>query len=382
MSTLTHFVLAFSDPTLEKAYAKHTFSRRLLQGKIALGVGSLLYLAFGALDAWIVPEGYRTQVWVIRLAALICPLFVAISMFTPTFERASFVLLASLAFMANLGFLLTLPLIPLDKVSLFNTAILLTLFANYCLVGTRFIYALACALVVVVVYNVIFITTHGSNSLILMTHNFFFLCVNAMGGAVGYLQEFHLRKLFLREHELEEERKKHLNRALHDSLTGLPNRELLHDRLQQALAQSHREENFHSCYFIDLNGFKQINDGLGHEMGDKVLQAVAAQLRLAVRETDTVARLGGDEFFVVCQDIRSDDVTPIALAQGARLLSFIKQTRVDGLQGNPLTASIGVCIVPYEGATVTKLISRADKAMYRAKLANSNGGCALATAQD
>jgi diguanylate cyclase len=382
MSALTHFGLAFSDPALEKAYATHTFSRRLLQGKIALVVGSLLYLMFGALDAWIVPDGYRTQAWVIRLAALTCPLLVAISMFTPTFERASFVLLASLAFMANVGFLLTLPIIPLDKVSLFNTAILLTLFANYCLVGTRFIYALACAVIIVVAYNGIFIATHGTNSPMLMAHNFYFLCVNAMGGAVGYLQEFHLRKLFLRERELEEERQKHLKRALHDSLTGLPNRELLHDRLQQALAHSQREETFHSCYFIDLNGFKQINDGLGHEMGDRVLQAVAKQLRLAVRETDTVARLGGDEFFVVCQDIRSDDVAPIALAQGARLLSFIKQIRVDGLQRAPLTASIGICIVPYEGATISKLISRADKAMYRAKLANLNGGCALSTAQD
>jgi diguanylate cyclase len=179
------------------------------------------------------------------------------------------------------------------------------------------------------------------------------------------MQELQSRKLFLRETELENERLQHLEKSLHDSLTGLPNRDLLHDRIRQALAHTHRDGSTYAAFFIDLDGFKSINDNQGHAMGDQVLQTVAARLSIAVRDTDTVARLGGDEFFVLCKDVSGEfDAKDRAL----RLITAIESIASSiCLPEGSLSASVGICLLPYPGHTVNDILNRADKAMYKAK---------------
>lgn len=155
-----------------------------------------------------------------------------------------------------------------------------------------------------------------------------------------------------------------LHAALHDSLTNLPNRRLLRDRLDTALARSARSGSTVAVLFVDLDDFKAINDELGHDAGDEMLVAVARNIGSVLRTCDTVARLGGDEFVVVCEDVTADgDVARLA----RRILGAIR--RPVQLRGRRLevTASIGVA-VPVSGAeSPDELLRLADLAMYRAK---------------
>jgi diguanylate cyclase (GGDEF)-like protein len=152
--------------------------------------------------------------------------------------------------------------------------------------------------------------------------------------------------------------------ALHDGLTGLANRSLLVDRLAQTFARSEREPQHVSLFFCDLDGFKLINDSLGHEAGDEVLRTVAARLAALVRPNDTVARFGGDEFVLVCDGIDDREAVAVALRIADALSEPIE------LDARPLamTASIGIAVaqsgVPERGE---ELIRKADNAMYEVK---------------
>ncbi|MBC7859969.1 MAG: EAL domain-containing protein, partial [Burkholderiaceae bacterium] len=152
-------------------------------------------------------------------------------------------------------------------------------------------------------------------------------------------------------------------RANHDLLTGLPNRVLLLDRIEQAMAGASRQQTHAFVAFIDLDHFKDINDSLGHEAGDTLLREIATRLQACVREFDTVARLGGDEFVVVLQDECVDGALPIM----QRIIERIAQPVT--LMGEPhaVTCSIGVSVYPQDGGDAETLIKHADTAMYRAK---------------
>jgi diguanylate cyclase (GGDEF)-like protein/PAS domain S-box-containing protein len=152
--------------------------------------------------------------------------------------------------------------------------------------------------------------------------------------------------------------------AEHDALTGLPNRLLLNDRLDQAIAMAHRNAATLAVLFMDLDGFKHINDSLGHSAGDKLLQSIAKRLLLCVRGPDTISRQGGDEFLVVLQDIERAEDAAIA---AKRILKALAETHsIDG-HDLQITASIGVSIYPDDGMDSETLIKNADTAMYQAK---------------
>ncbi len=152
--------------------------------------------------------------------------------------------------------------------------------------------------------------------------------------------------------------------AEHDSLTGLPNRTLFCDRVGQAIALARRHRGRAAVLFLDLDGFKQINDSLGHAAGDKLLQSVAKRLLACVRDPDTVSRYGGDEFAVLLQDVhRHQD----AAATARRVLRALAEVHsVDGHQVH-ITASVGMSIYPDDGSDAETLVGNADTAMYRAK---------------
>jgi diguanylate cyclase (GGDEF)-like protein/PAS domain S-box-containing protein len=152
--------------------------------------------------------------------------------------------------------------------------------------------------------------------------------------------------------------------AYHDPLTGLPNRLLFQDRLQLAVAQAHRARDRLAVLFADLDGFKLINDSLGHAVGDKVLEKVAERLVSCVREGDTVARLGGDEFTLILPGLHRPDELP-ALAE--KILHLLRRPlRVDGRELY-VTASLGASLYPDDGEDAPTLVKNADTAMYRAK---------------
>src|SRR6185437_4724923 len=149
-------------------------------------------------------------------------------------------------------------------------------------------------------------------------------------------------------------------RAGHDALTGLPNRNLLVDRLHQAVSYADRYERRVAVAYIDLDKFKFVNDTLGHEAGDQLLVEVAHRLQGCVRESDTVARLGGDEFAIVLYDQATEDVTMHAMQ---RILSSIAEPiHIDGGEIRT-TCSIGFSFFPQDGRDVDTLLKNADAAM-------------------
>jgi diguanylate cyclase (GGDEF)-like protein/PAS domain S-box-containing protein len=152
--------------------------------------------------------------------------------------------------------------------------------------------------------------------------------------------------------------------ALHDTLTGLPNRAMFADRAREAVAHARRHGKNAAFLFVDLDNFKQINDRLGHEVGDGLLKAIAARLRAAVRGDDFVARIGGDEFCVLLLDI-ADPREAAAVAQ--KLLHELGASYRIGGHELHSGASIGIACVPLDGEDVATLLRLADTAMYRAK---------------
>jgi diguanylate cyclase (GGDEF)-like protein/PAS domain S-box-containing protein len=164
------------------------------------------------------------------------------------------------------------------------------------------------------------------------------------------------------DRKLAEARLRHM--ALHDALTGLPNRTLLEDRLGQAIAMAHRNRKQVAVLMLDLDRFKNINDSLGHHVGDLVLQAVAARLRSGLRESDIVARLGGDEFVIVLPSVGSrQDVESVA----QKVLAGMVEPFL--IRGRELRVglSIGVCEYPVDGENPESLLQCADAALYEAK---------------
>ena len=152
--------------------------------------------------------------------------------------------------------------------------------------------------------------------------------------------------------------------AEHDFLTGLPNRMLLNDRIGQAIAVAQRHQNKVAVLFLDLDGFKQINDSLGHPIGDKLLQSVANRLVACVRGSDTVSRQGGDEFVALLSEVRQPQDAAIT---AGKMLRAVAEAHSIGRHELRITTSIGVSIYPEDGRDAETLVKNADTAMYEAK---------------
>jgi diguanylate cyclase (GGDEF)-like protein/PAS domain S-box-containing protein len=186
---------------------------------------------------------------------------------------------------------------------------------------------------------------------------------DSSGTTVRYVAVFH----DITELRQKDEHIRHL--AFHDALTGLPNRALLHDRLQHALKRAQREGARLSVTFIDLDRFKAINDTLGHDVGDLLLQEVANRIKGRLRSADTVARMGGDEFVVLMEDLaEAGDCACLAqeiIDEIARPMSLNGHTIEIG-------ASMGMAFYPGNGTDTIELMKCADIAMYAAKSAGRN----------
>ncbi|PIQ99679.1 MAG: hypothetical protein COV66_11040 [Nitrospinae bacterium CG11_big_fil_rev_8_21_14_0_20_45_15] len=174
--------------------------------------------------------------------------------------------------------------------------------------------------------------------------------------------------------ELERKRSEEVikNMAYHDALTGLPNRMLLNDRLKMGLAHAQRNKRIMAILFIDLDGFKEINDNYGHGIGDLILQGVADRLTQCIREEDTLSRLGGDEFIVFLPRISS-----VADAENLaeKLLTVVRTPFYFDSQMMTVSLSIGISFFPKDGKSASTLLKKADEALYLAKNKGKNTYC-------
>lgn len=169
---------------------------------------------------------------------------------------------------------------------------------------------------------------------------------------------------------LDELQRQREREAMHDALTGLPNRRYLQEWLALALAAAGRAGRGLVLLYFDLDGFKAVNDNLGHEAGDRVLQAIAARLRRTMRASDFVARLGGDEFVAALPE-----APPATALSGLidRLHRDLAKAPIPELSDGAVSASIGVARFPDNGADASELLSAADRAMYEAKTSRRTG---------
>jgi diguanylate cyclase (GGDEF)-like protein/PAS domain S-box-containing protein len=158
--------------------------------------------------------------------------------------------------------------------------------------------------------------------------------------------------------------------ATHDALTELPNRALFYDRLEHALANARRNARHVGVLYLDLDGFKSVNDTFGHEGGDDLLSEVANRLSNCLRESDTVARLGGDEFTFCLENIQH--AADAAIVAKKIFASIAEPFKVAGHEVL-ITASMGICLYPKDGLNVQELLRNADAAMYAVKNAGKNG---------
>ncbi|OGQ97688.1 MAG: diguanylate cyclase response regulator [Deltaproteobacteria bacterium RIFOXYD12_FULL_57_12] len=200
------------------------------------------------------------------------------------------------------------------------------------------------------------------------------------GGAKDFVSKpFDLAEVLMRVHNMLEVRLLHKaarnhgkmleSLALHDPLTGLANRRLLTDRISMALVHARRNKSAMAMVYLDLDGFKQINDTLGHGTGDVLLKMVSGRLVATVRAEDTVARLGGDEFIIALWHISGSDY---AATVAAKVIKAVSQPYdIEGHTVN-ITVSAGVSIYPVHGEDADTLMKNADLALYKAKSAGKN----------
>jgi len=195
-------------------------------------------------------------------------------------------------------------------------------------------------------------------------------CADDLATVNGALQA-EVRERELLEHELaaaQEQEKSARDAAFHDPLTSLPNRVLFNDRLEHGLLQAKRHARTLAVMFIDLDGFKAINDAHGHSAGDSVLQTVARRLVAMTREVDTVSRHGGDEFLYLLLELHQETD---AAAVAAKIVAELGRPCDVNSNGEQLSlrvgCSIGIAMFPGDGATSDELVKSADRAMYRAK---------------
>jgi len=198
------------------------------------------------------------------------------------------------------------------------------------------------------------------------------LTITAVKGDDGITTHYVGSHIDITERKAADEKIQHL--AFYDPLTGLPNRRLLIDRLGHALASSARTGKQGALLFIDLDNFKSLNDTLGHDVGDLLLQHVAQRLTSCVREVDTVSRLGGDEFMVVLEELSGQSLEAASLTEAIteKVMAALNQIFHLGTHEYHCTSSIGATLFNGQQATIEELMKQADIAMYKAKEAGRN----------
>ena len=369
---LQPWTLSFTNERLELFYRQYALPKLRRQARMALLLWALLYALYGFLDFWLIPLSAITNSWSILCTVVVLALAVYGLTHHNKFSQYNQLLLLLASLFGGIGLIAKMWLLPDATIDFYYAGLILITFWCYCFSGLRFVCATSACVLMLTIFNLAFLWLRPLPLLSMVSYDFFIISANIIGVFASYTTEQRERTLFLQEKKLDDERRLQRQLALHDRLTGLPNRELLGDRIEQAISLSGREGRSFAGFFIDLDGFKLINDTHGHEMGDLFLIEVAGRLKVIMRGVDTLSRIGGDEFFVLASDIPTEAAATV-LAK--KLLQQLQEPYVlnKTLSLPGITASIGVCIFPYKGCTPVDIIRRSDQAMYQVKRGGKSG---------
>ena len=362
--------LSFRDASLEAQYHAVTLPRLRWHARLATIVGLAVYGLFGILDSFYVPPALQDLVWQVRAISMLLGVAALMATWASWYARWGHTVLMVSGLVAGASTLTIFWFLPPKVLEHYYAALLLLCVFIYDFVGVRFSLALLGNLILLAAYNVLFVWLQERPREVWMSHNLHLVCANILAGTAAYLAEYRQRKLFLIQRYLKQDAQQMRHDALHDALTRLPNRVLLLDRLEQALSHARRTGQPGAVLFVDLDGFKAVNDLHGHGAGDEVLREVARRMRRCLRESDTLCRLGGDEFVALTPGVGTVQQLQ-ALTDKLRAeiqLAFVVPTiQAQGITKVWVDASMGATFFPPADLRAEDLLNSADEAMYRAK---------------
>ncbi len=362
---------------LRAAFEANLAEERLRGMRESCVLAVVLYALFGILDIWAIPSALH-EVWLIRSIVVVMLATLYWSTHFPFWRKRYVPLAVGMYLGMGLGIEAMVYLAGPDDLAkhLYYTGLILVVMALYAWSFMGIWQNAATGFTLVALYVLISLRVHDMANPrewpVLLTNCFFFVSANVIGIYANAMRGRYLRESFLLRQALitdlkrtEAEKKESEFWSEHDALTGLPNRKYLMPRLAGAIAKSSGSGTRLALLFIDLDGFKAINDRLGHATGDAVLQVVGKRLASCVREHDLIARIGGDEFVVVLTIDASLDEAVLRVA--GSIIAAIESPIRDPDIGRKLSGSIGISVFPDDGATADALLTAADRQLYEAK---------------
>lgn len=355
--------LRFREWSLERDYVQSM--RRQTAAVVRFGILLVLtvYLLFGMLDLWIAPN-YAGLSWTLRAAVFIATAVLFAVSFTRLFEQHRETFMLPFCLLLGMGMTALLSALPGDDIDQYYAGYMLIIVGAYTVLGLRFVNATFVSLAMLVMYLTVEFLFHSHAGARPINNGAFIFSALIISAVGGYIYERQRRLAHFRLRLIEHERARSEHSALHDPLTGLPNRRLLMERMHRALARDKRYHTYAAALFIDLDNFKPVNDRYGHDFGDKLLRAVAERLKEVVRDTDTVTRVGGDEFVVLLEDLVEPECAELLMQR--MLLAFAAPFSIEG-EVLRVEMSVGCALDPVDARAPRELLQAADRAMYEMK---------------
>jgi diguanylate cyclase (GGDEF)-like protein len=355
-SKLNPVTLTFANPELERKFREHYHQRAVVRFRWAMAQGVALYSIFAILDSVSVGALWP-RIWFIRFAIVNPLLLVAFLLsFKKNFFVRYFQEIVSLSVLAaGGGILAMLAMIPDPALYLYSQGLMLVLIYNYTFLGLRFIRASLNCLLIILGFEIVSLRINPLTPHVFINNNFFLISANLIGMAVAYYLEKLNRDNFLHGVSLRK-------LAEADSLIGLLNRGFFMDDVKRFLSRSSGEEGRSAFCLLDLDRFKEINDSLGHMVGDDILMNLGQTIRRKMRASDLIGRLGGDELGFFFPEVKDEaDILNI----------FVKlknefQAVTQGIEW-PITFSVGCVLFGPETRDLFQCYARADRALLRAK---------------
>ena len=359
-------LVKFRSASLEQEF--NTFNLPILrqQAKVGAVVAILSWILVIFMEPMIVPSSALLSILLAAFVSIAALVAVCLSTSSKFFEHYHQPIVMSGVIVTMLAVSIKIKFYPDFPLAHYFPAFIIITTWMFTISGLAFIKAILCGQVFYLFVYLTFLIDSKTSNVELITAVYYMLISYLLGATVSYFKDVQSRQIFLAHKELEQEKQHHHHKSLHDMLTKLPNRELLEDRLSQAISLASRKHVKCTGMYIDLDKFKSINDQYGHLVGDLYLQEVASRLQSITREADTLARIGGDEFFLLMLDVKNEET---ALEMSRKIQDNLNEYFIlaDKIKIKGLGASVGICMFPYQSCTPSDIINRADKAMYHVK---------------